>query len=68
MTVVPLYSQLCFIQMIPFIQCLWKSQSADAVDVWFDKLSLPPHLYLQMILHVVKAHDMILKTLKTTDE
>lgn len=67
MAVVPLLTAM-FYSNDPFIQCLWKSVSADAVDVWFDKLSLPPHLYLQMILHVVKAHDMILKTLKTTDE
>lgn len=57
MTVVPLYSQLCFIQMM----CLWKSLSADVVDVWFDKLT-PTSSLLTMILHVLKAHDKILKT------
>lgn len=57
MTVVPLYSQLCLIQMM----CLWKSLSADVVDVWFDKLT-PTSSLLTMILHVLKAHDKILKT------
>jgi len=59
MTVVPLYSQLCFIQMM----CLWKSVSADVVDVWFDKLT-PTSSLLTMILHVLKAHDKTLKVLK----
>lgn len=57
MTVVPLFSELCFIQMM----CLWKSLNADVVDVWFDKLT-PTSSLLTMILHVLKAHDKILKT------
>lgn len=45
MTVVSLYSQHVLFKWSPSFS-VYGNPSADAVDVGFDQLSLPPHLYL----------------------